>query len=262
MRIIDGSESPELWCKFLESLQQHVLENNYDCFPKFQNKVNIIKHLTTCTGEARRIVDKTLLSTLDPIENTRYDFECWLTEEKHDKNWMDQEEWNSYTKTDEYKNDIILEIIFKLRSYIFGASNPLQKHRIWLRSLRFDPAVHGSIRAFSSRCLRLNRYSRFCPSRHTERRGEEPQPLNDEELVELLDGQMSDAKEYITILEEKGWDLYRHTYDENITRLVEIEPSALTKIEMQRTQIEMQRSLDDLYDSTVPSNRKRPKKRE
>jgi len=262
MRIIDGSESPELWCKFLESLDQHVLENDYNCFPKFQNKIDIIKHLTK--GEARRIVDETLLSALDPTENTRYDYECWLTEFSHDKNLMDQEDWNSYTKTEEYKNDIILEIIFKLRSYIFGTiptlgigCNLLQKHRIWLRSLRFDPTIHGSIRTFSSRCLRLNHYSRFCPTRHTEKRGEEPRPLNDEELVELLDVQLSDAKEYLKILPKNGWDLYRHTYEENITRLEEIESSALTEIERER---EMQRHIDDLYALSVPRNHKRPKK--
>jgi len=264
MRVIDGSESPELWCKFLESLQWEF-DNT---FRHFENKINAIKRLTT--GDARIIVDETLLSTIDPTEKTKNNFECWLIQDRYEK--MDKTEWKSYTKSKEYKNDIIEEIIFKLRSCIFGTvpmlcsgCNTLQQHRFWLCTLRFDPTLHGSIRTFSSRCVRLNRYSKFCPSMQTEKRGEESRPFTDEELVEVLDGQLSDATKYQQILRKNGWDLYQHTYSENITKLVEIEESStvLGKIEYHNKSL----NNNNLYDSSFPndilnsnSNKKRQRK--
>mmetsp|Transcript_57957 Transcript_57957/g.64843 ORF Transcript_57957/g.64843 Transcript_57957/m.64843 type:complete len:160 (+) Transcript_57957:3-482(+) len=142
--------------------------------------------------------------------------------------------------------------------------NTLQQHRFWLCTLRFDPTLHGSIRTFSSRCVRLNRYSKFCPSMQTEKRGEESRPFTDEELVEVLDGQLSNATKYQQILRKNGWDLYQHTYSENITKLVEIEESstALSKIEYHNKSHN-----NNLYDSSFPndilnsnSNKKRQRK--
>jgi len=265
MRIIDGSESPELWCKFLESLQRE-----FDSTIRgFDHKVSMLKHLTK--DRARRIVDETLLERLvDPTKETkRNDSECWRVKDKYDRNWMDETEWESYTKTDEYKNDVLEEIIFKLRSCIFGSyptiavgCNALEKNRNWLRSLRFDPAIHGSIRAFSNRCLRVNRYSRFCPSCHTEQRGEVPRPLNDEELVEMLDGQLSDAAtEYRRLLSNCEWDLYQHTYDRNISRLVDVEPSALQKIEYRKGMADIERDLSFLRNDVSNSNNSKKRQR-
>jgi len=262
MRIIDGSESPELWCKFLESL--HCEFDN--TIRGFDNKVSMLKHLTK--DRARRIVDETLLERLvDPTKETKMnDSECWLVQDKYYKNCIVyEEEWKSYTKTDEYKNDVLEEIIFKLRSCIFGSyptiavgCNALEKNRNWLRSLRFDPAIHGSIRAFSNRCLQVNRYSRFCPSYHTEQRGEVPRPLNDEELVEMLDGQLSDAAtEYRTLLSNCDWDLYQHTYDRNISRLLDVEPSALDKIEYRKGMEDIERELSFRNDVSNSNNSKK-----
>jgi len=261
MRIIDGSESPELWCKFLKSLQRE-----FDSTIRgFDHKVSMIKHLTQ--GRARSIVDETLLERLvDPTKETnRNDSECWLVQNKYDRNIRLEEEWESYTKTDEYKNDVLEEIIFKLRSCIFGSyptiavgCNALEKNRNWLRSLRFDPAIHGSIRAFSTRCLQLNRYSRFCPSYHTEQRGEVPQPLNDEELVEILDGQLAEAAtEYRTLISNCDWDLYQHTYDRNISRLVNVEPSALDKIAHRKLMEDIERELSFRNDVPNPNSSKK-----
>jgi hypothetical protein len=113
--VLEGNELPELFVIWKIAFMNRIY--NHPSLA-WDSKIKILTRI--CCGEALAVVNNTLMKCRD---NPEIDFENITIRNKVRDLDKDNGEFKNYLKTDEYKEDIVVEILYHLSLKIFGSDH-------------------------------------------------------------------------------------------------------------------------------------------
>jgi hypothetical protein len=123
--VLEGNKLPELFVIWKIAFMNRIY--NHPSLA-WNSKIKILTRI--CRGEALAVVNNTLMKCRD---NPEIDFENITIRNKVRDLDEDNGEFKNYLKTDEYKEDIVVEMLYQLSLKVFGSDHAGKSAYIQLR---------------------------------------------------------------------------------------------------------------------------------
>jgi hypothetical protein len=225
--VLEGNELPELFVIWKIAFMNRIY--NHPSL-SWDSKIKILTRI--CRSEALAVVNNTLMKCRD---NNEIDFEN-ITIRKKIRDLDDEKggEFKDYLETDEYKEDIVVEILYQLSLKIFGSDHAGKSAYIQLRRTihQFKVDLSFGIRTWAERMEDFQSYLPHCPWDAGERRDETPRSFTEFEMREILEHNL--LFEQLMELYNMDWSIQDQPYKETITKLEGLEASIIKEKQMQK----------------------------
>jgi hypothetical protein len=229
---IDGTEDPELFCKWLITIQERFFKKtdikdvNFDVLEDALSRA--------CVREAKSVVHR-CVEELHPSTN-----EITVKDlEKFTHRSVRRELENKYKTDDGLKKDLsdksfrvflFREIIYRIGTLIFGSdvigSNAYIQLRRTVRNMKTNP--EKGIMVYHRRMSELLSYGKYTHWQAGDIRGEQKKTFDEFDKREMLANALS--KSQANELSKTGWNVYETDYIDTITQLEVLEPSIKSEL--------------------------------
>jgi hypothetical protein len=167
-------------------------------------------------------------------DNTEIDFENITIRNKVRELDEDTGEFKLYLKSDEYKEDIAVEILYQLSLKVFGSDHAGKSAYIQLRRTirQFIVDLSFVIRTWAERMEDFQSYLPHCPWDAGERRKETPRSFTEFEMQEIFEHNL--LFKQLMELYNMDWSIQDQPYKGTITKLEGLEASIIKEKQMQK----------------------------
>jgi hypothetical protein len=137
-------------------------------------------------------------------------------------------------KTDEYKEDIVVEMLYQLSLKVFGSNHAGKSAyiQLWRTIHQFKVDLSFGIRTWAERMEDFQSYLPHCPWDAGERRKEKPKLSTEFEMWETLEHNL--LFEQLMELYNFDWSIQDQPYKETITKLEGLEASIIKEKQLQK----------------------------
>ena len=224
--VLEGNELPELFVIWKIAFMNRIY--NHPSL-EWDSKIKILTRI--CRNEALAVVNNTLTKCRD--NDTIY-FEKIIIKKKVLELDEDNGDFEVYLESDEYKEDIVVEILYHLSLKVFGSDHAGKSAYIQLRRTihQFKVDLNFGIRTWAERMEDFQSYLPHCPWDAGERRNEVPKPFSEYEMREILEHNL--LFEQLMELYNMDWSIQDQPYKETITKLEGLEASIIKEKNMQK----------------------------
>jgi hypothetical protein len=224
--VLEGNELPELFVIWKIAFMNRIY--NHPSLA-WDSKIKILTRI--CRSEALAVVNNTLMKCRD---NSEIGFENITIKNKVRELDEDAGDFDTYLKTDEYKEDIVKEILYHLSLKVFGSDHAGKSAYIQLRRTihQFKVDLNYGIRTWAERMEDFQSYLPHCPWNAGERRQEKPRAFTEYEMREILEHNL--LFEQLMELYNMDWSIQDQPYKETITKLEGLEASIIKEKQMQK----------------------------
>lgn len=224
---IDGTENPELFCKWVITIQERffkgtkVKDINFDVLEDALSRA--------CVHEAKSVVHR-CAEELHPatVELKVKDLEKFTNRavrRELEENYKTDEDLKKDLPDKSFRVFLFREAIYRIGTLIFGSdvigSNAYIQLRRTMRNMKTTP--EKGIMAYHRRMNELHSYMKYTHWQAGDIRGEKKKTFDELDKREMLANALS--KSQANELSKTGWNVYETDYIDTITQLEVVEPS-------------------------------------
>ena len=231
--VLEGNELPELFVIWKIAFMNRIYNHSS---LSWDSKITVLTRI--CRNEALAVVNNTLSKCRDGATvhfekiSIKARVDALDTDSPDDSD--DDAEFQAYAVSEQYKEDIINEILYHLSLKIFGSDHAGKSAYIQLRRTihQFKVDLNFGIRKWAERLEDFQSYLPHCPWNAGERRGQLPKPFTEFEMREILEHNL--VFEQLMELYNMDWSVQDQPYKETITKLEGLEATIIREKLMQK----------------------------